>query len=143
MDEPCDFSMQHLHQEFAKLALRGDTPPLLGICLGHQAIGLASDLKVVPSPIGPVHGTPVKCLHDGDGLFQGLKDLSMTRYNSLTLLTSECLDRESIVVDATDDTKSLVLGLRSTQATVFGVQFHPESVGSQSGVQILSRFLQY
>ena len=132
-----------LTMEFAKLALRGDTPPLLGICLGHQAIGLASDLKVVPSPIGPVHGTPVKCLHDGDGLFQGLKDLSMTRYNSLTLLTSECLDRESIVVDATDDTKSLVLGLRSTQATVFGVQFHPESVGSQSGVQILSRFLQY
>ena len=132
-----------LTMEFAKLGLGGDTPPLLGICLGHQAIGLASGLEVVPSPIGPVHGTPVKCLHDGTGLFQGLQDLSMTRYNSLTLLTSDCLEHESIVIDATDDTKSLVLGLRSTKAPIFGVQFHPESVGSQSGVQILSRFLQY
>ena len=76
-------------------------------------------------------------------MFEGLDDLSMTRYNSLTLLTSDCQGHDSIVIDATDDTKSLVLGLRSTQAPVFGVQFHPESVGSQSGVQILSRFLEY
>jgi len=132
-----------LTMDFAKLAVCGNTPPLLGICLGHQAIGLASGLEVVPSPIGPVHGTPVKCLHEGNGLFQGLDNLSMTRYNSLTLMTSDCIGHDSIVLDATDDTKSLVLGLRSTQATVFGVQFHPESVGSQSGVQILSRFLEY
>ena len=132
-----------LTMDFAKQALEGNTPPLLGICLGHQAIGLASGLDVVPSPIGPVHGTPVKCLHEGDGLFEGLDDLSMTRYNSLTLLTSDFQGHDSIVIDATDDTKSLVLGLRSTQASVFGVQFHPESVGSQSGVQILSRFLEY
>ena len=132
-----------LTMDFAKQALEGNTPPLLGICLGHQAIGLASGLDVVPSPIGPVHGTPVKCLHEGDGLFEGLDDLSMTRYNSLTLLTSDCQGHDSIVIDATDDTKSLVLGLRSTQVSVFGVQFHPESVGSQSGVQILSRFLEY
>ena len=132
-----------LTMDFAKLAVCGNTPPLLGICLGHQAIGLAAGLEVVPSPIGPVHGTPVKCLHEGNGLFQGLEDLSMTRYNSLTLMTSDCLGHDNIVIDATDDTKSLVLGLRSTQATVFGVQFHPESVGSQSGVQILSRFLEY
>ena len=67
----------------------------------------------------------------------------MTRYNSLTLLTSHLQNHPTILADATDDTKSLVLGLHSKQANVFGVQFHPESVGSQSGGRILSNFLEY
>lgn len=129
--------------DFASLSLKGQTPPLLGICLGHQAIGVASGVELVPSPIGPVHGTPVKCLHDQSGLFQGMSDVSMTRYNSLTLLTTDLLAHTTIAVNATDDTKSLVLGLHSKHVPVFGVQFHPESVGSESGVQILSNFLKY
>jgi len=132
-----------LTMDFASLSLQGQTPPLLGICLGHQAIGLASGLELTPSPIGPVHGTPVKCIHNQNGLFHGMDDVSMTRYNSLTLLTSDTLAHPTIVVDATDDTKSLVLGLHSNQAPVFGVQFHPESVGSPSGIEILSNFLEY
>ncbi len=132
-----------LTMEFASLSLQGKTPPLLGICLGHQAIGLASGLELVPSPIGPVHGTPVKCIHNGEGLFQNAEDIEMTRYNSLTLLTADLDNHPTIVVDATDDTKSLVMGLHSTDASVFGVQFHPESVGSQSGVDILAKFLEY
>jgi len=132
-----------LTMELASLSLQRKTPPLLGICLGHQAIGVASGLELVPSPIGPVHGTPVKCIHNGEGLFQDAEDISMTRYNSLTLLTADFHDHPTIVVDATDDTKSLVMGLRSTGASVFGVQFHPESVGSQSGVHILAKFLEY
>ncbi|MFL2951031.1 MAG: anthranilate synthase component II, partial [Candidatus Thalassarchaeaceae archaeon] len=132
-----------LTMEFAKLAVRGETPPLLGVCLGHQALGLASGLELVPSPVGPVHGTPVKCLHNGGGLFAELGDISMTRYNSLTHLTTDAAGNESVVVDATDDTKSLVLGLRSKKNPVFGVQFHPESVGSPSGGNILSKFLDY
>ena len=132
-----------LTMDFASLSLTGQTPPLLGICLGHQAIGLASGFKLVPSPIGPVHGTPVKCIHNQSGLFHGMSDVSMTRYNSLTLLTADLLEHPTIVVDATDDTKSLVLGLHSNQAPVYGVQFHPESVGSPSGVKILSNFLEY
>ena len=132
-----------LTMDFASLSLQGQSPPLLGICLGHQAIGLASGLELVPSPIGPVHGTPVKCIHNEAGLFQGMKEVSMTRYNSLTLLTADFLAHPNITVDATDDTKSLVLGLHSTQAPVFGVQFHPESVGSEAGIEILSNFLEY
>ena len=132
-----------LTMDFASLSLQGQTPPLLGICLGHQAIGLASGIELVPSPIGPVHGIPVKCIHNQSGLFDGMDDVSMTRYNSLTLLTTDLLDHSTIVVDATDDTKSLVLGLHSKQAPVFGVQFHPESVGSEAGVEILSNFLKY
>jgi len=132
-----------LTMDFASLSLKGQSPPLLGICLGHQAIGLASGLELIPSPIGPVHGTPVKCIHNQSGLFQRMDEVSMTRYNSLTLLVADLLAHPTIVVDATDDTKSLVLGLRSTQAPVFGVQFHPESVGSESGIKILSNFLEY
>ena len=132
-----------LTMEFAQLSLSGDTPPLLGICLGHQAIGVASGLSLVPSPIGPVHGTPVKCLHKGEALFEGLDEVSMTRYNSLTHLTADVSEESNLIVDATDDTKSLVLGFRAKGRDVFGVQFHPESVGSQFGGRILSKFLEY
>lgn len=131
-----------LTMEFANLAVQDETPPLLGICLGHQALGLASGLELVPSPIGPVHGIPVKCLHNGEGLFTELGDISMTRYNSLTHLTADAIVNPNVVVDATDDTKSLVLGLRLKGNPVFGVQFHPESVGSSSGEIILSKFLE-
>jgi len=67
----------------------------------------------------------------------------MTRYNSLTHLTAEAVENQNVLIDATDDTKSLVLGLRSKKHPVFGVQFHPESVGSPSGGNILSKFLDY
>lgn len=130
-----------LTMEFAAMALSGDLPPTLGICLGHQALGLAAGWPLIHSPSGPVHGTPVECLHNGDGLFENLRDINMTRYNSLTLLSSDCHDDSVMVVDATDATKSLVLAIRSKSHPVFGVQFHPESVGSQSGTLILDAFL--
>ena len=132
-----------LTMEFATLSNGGKTPPLLGICLGHQAIGVASGLDLVPSPIGPVHGVPVKCLHNDSGLFQGLGDAFMTRYNSLTHLTADVNGNSNLRMDATDDTGSLVLGFHSKDAPVFGVQFHPESVGSPFGTHILAKFLQY
>jgi len=130
-----------LTMEFAALSLHGETPPLLGICLGHQAIGVVSGLDLVQSPIGPVHGIPVKCLHEQQGLFEGLDKISMTRYNSLTHLTAD--EGSNLVIDATDDTKSLILGFHSKHVPVFGVQFHPESVGSQFGDRILSKFLEF
>ncbi len=130
-----------LTMDFAAMALSGQLPPTLGICLGHQALGLAAGWPLIQSPSGPVHGTPVECLHNGDGLFKNLQDINMTRYNSLTLLSSDCHEDSMMVVDATDATKSLVLAIRSKSHPVFGVQFHPESIGSQSGTLILDAFL--
>ena len=132
-----------LTMEFATLALAGKLPPTLGICLGHQALGLAAGWPLVHSPSGPVHGTPVECLHNGHGLFSNLSHINMTRYNSLTLLSSDNRDDSAVLIDATDATKSLVLAIRSKTHPVFGVQFHPESVGSQSGTLILEAFLNY
>ena len=132
-----------LTMDFAAMALSGELPPTLGICLGHQALGLAAGWPLVHSPSGPVHGTPVECLHNGEGLFENLREINMTRYNSLTLLSSDSNDDSMMVVDATDATKSLILAIRSKTHAVFGVQFHPESVGSQSGTLILDAFLNF
>ena len=132
-----------LTMEFATMALAGELPPTLGICLGHQAIGIAAGWPLIHSPSGPVHGTPVECRHNGEGLFSNLSEINMTRYNSLTLLSSDNRDDSSVIIDATDATKSLVLAIRSKTHPVFGVQFHPESVGSQSGTLILDAFLNY
>ena len=132
-----------LTMEFATMALAGELPPTLGICLGHQAIGIAAGWPLIHSPSGPVHGTPVECQHNGEGLFSNLSEINMTRYNSLTLLSSDNRDDSSVIIDATDATKSLVLAIRSKTHPVFGVQFHPESVGSQSGTLILDAFLNY
>ena len=130
-----------LTMEFAKMALAGELPPTLGICLGHQALGIADGWGLIPSPSGPVHGIPVECLHNGRGLFVNLSEINMTRYNSLTLLSSDDHANSQFHIDATDATKSLVLAIRSESHPVFGVQFHPESVGSQSGTLILDAFL--
>jgi anthranilate synthase/aminodeoxychorismate synthase-like glutamine amidotransferase len=132
-----------LTMEFARMALADELPPTLGICLGHQAIGIAAGWPLIHSPSGPVHGTPVECRHNGEGLFSNLSEINMTRYNSLTLLSSDYRDDSSVLIDATDATKSLVLAIRSKTHPVFGVQFHPESVGSQSGTLILDAFLNY
>ena len=89
---------------------------------------------------GPVHGTPVKCLHSSTGLFRGLNEVSMTRDSAH--LTADCNTSKDIVIDATDDTKSLVLAFHCKKASVFGVQFHPESVEVNQS-HILSNFLKH
>ena len=63
-----------LSMRLAELALQGQTPPLLGVCLGHQALGLAAGGRITPDPHGPVHGRPVQLVHDGSGLFAMYRD---------------------------------------------------------------------
>ena len=112
--------------------------PIMGVCLGHQAIGEAFGGKVVRAP-QPVHGKLSEMLHEGAGVFRGINSrFSATRYHSLIV------ERDSLPVDLavtahTDD--SLIMGLSHRTLPVHGVQFHPESIASQHGHLILKNFL--
>ena len=107
--------------------------PILGICLGHQAIGMTRGMSLIESPLGPVHGVPEKVIANGNGLLkQGVH--KMTRYNSLVLS-----GEGDIEVTSTDETGRLPMEIRD--GDVFGVQFHPESIGSENGIEIISEFL--
>tara|TARA_B100001559_G_scaffold91888_1_gene76952 strand:+ start:1661 stop:3613 length:1953 start_codon:yes stop_codon:yes gene_type:complete len=107
--------------------------PVLGICLGHQAIGLARGMELVESPLGPVHGVPSTIIADGNGLLTKGKHV-MTRYNSLVLRGNG-----EISVTANDETGTLPMEVRD--GDTYGLQFHPESIGSDGGMDVLSEFL--
>jgi anthranilate synthase/aminodeoxychorismate synthase-like glutamine amidotransferase len=115
-----------------------DQIPILGVCLGHQAIGEALGGKVIRSPV-PVHGMRHRVHHDGTGLFGGLPSpLGAGRYHSL------CVDEGSLpaklrVTARSDD--GVVMALAHATRPVFGVQFHPESVLTEGGHRLLSNFL--
>jgi len=112
--------------------------PLLGVCLGHQAIGQAYGGKVVRAP-EPVHGKTSKIRHAGEGVFAGLADgFEATRYHSL-IVERESLPACLKITAWTDD--GLVMGLEHKDLPVHGVQFHPESIGTPSGKTLLANFL--
>jgi anthranilate synthase component 2 len=114
------------------------TIPILGVCLGHQAIGQAFGGKVVRAPT-PMHGKLTDVSHQGTGVFRGINGpFKATRYHSLAI------DRVTIpsslsVTAETDD--RVVMGLAHAQLPVHGVQFHPESIASEHGHLILKNFL--
>ena len=107
--------------------------PVLGICLGHQAIGLSRGMDLIESPYGPVHGVPSTIISNGSGLMEEGR-YEMTRYNSLVLAGSGELE-----VTASDETGSLPMEIRD--GNTYGIQFHPESIGSQKGMLVLAEFL--
>jgi anthranilate synthase component II len=113
------------------------TIPILGVCLGHQAIGQAFGGKVVRAPV-PVHGKLSEMKHRGSGIFRGINGpFKATRYHSLVV------DRASMPgeLSVTAETDDLVMGLEHTSLPVHGVQFHPESIASEHGHLILKNFL--
>jgi len=136
--------MSLLTMDLARRALAGTLgTPILGICLGHQALGLANDWEVIASPLGPVHGTAEEVHHDSQSIFAGLPcPMRMVRYNSLVLRPPpHTCTVNDLQVTAWDSTRTLVMGVRHTKRPIFGVQFHPESAGSHCGYQILKAFL--
>ena len=112
--------------------------PMLGVCLGHQAIGQAFGGQVVRAPV-PMHGKLSSMRHGGDGLFAGLPDgFTATRYHSLVVAA----DSLPPVLEATAWSEDgLIMGLRHRELAVWGVQFHPESIASQHGHAIVGNFL--
>ena len=112
--------------------------PLLGVCLGHQAIGEVFQGRVVRGP-EPVHGKTSEIHHNGTGVFAGIPSpFRATRYHSLVVERSS-LPPSLEVTAWTDD--GLIMGMAHRDVTVHGVQFHPESIASEHGHRLLRNFL--
>ncbi len=111
--------------------------PILGVCLGHQAIGYAFGGKVVRAP-ALMHGKTSRIHHDSKTIFRKLpQDFVATRYHSL-IVQKKGLPRELQISAETD---GLIMGLRHRKLPLEGVQFHPESVLTEVGMQLLRNFL--
>jgi anthranilate synthase component 2 len=115
------------------------TIPMLGVCLGHQAIGQAFGGKVRRAP-SPVHGKLSEVRHQGQSVFRGINgSFRATRYHSL-VVERDSLPAALSVTAETDD--RLIMGLAHTTLPVHGVQFHPESIASEHGHLMLKNFLE-
>jgi anthranilate synthase component 2 len=114
------------------------TTPILGVCLGHQAIGQAMGGEVIRAP-DLMHGKTSRINHAGKGVFRGLNSgFEATRYHSL-IVRKETLPADMEITASTAD--GLIMGLQHRRYPVHGVQFHPESIASENGHALLQNFL--
>ena len=112
--------------------------PILGVCLGHQAIGQAFGGDVIRAP-EPMHGKVRPIHHHGTGIFAGVPDpVSVTRYHSLIVDRTTLPDCLEMTAETED---GLIMGLAHRTMPIWGVQFHPESIASEHGHQMLANFL--
>ena len=117
----------------------GEQTPILGVCLGHQAIGAVFGGKVVRAGM-PVHGKTSTIEHDGRGLFSGIAGPFLaSRYHSLVVAADSV--PEDLEVTARTKEDGIVMGLRHRRLPIYGVQFHPESILTGEGKTILRNFL--
>jgi anthranilate synthase component 2 len=132
---PCTPNEAGICLELIKAA--GRTIPILGVCLGHQAIGQAYGGRIVRAP-QPMHGKLSKIHHTGQGVFRSLpRSFEVTRYHSLLVERADLPDDLAV----TAETDGLVMGLQHRLHPVYGVQFHPESIASEHGHALLANFL--
>ncbi|OYX31290.1 MAG: aminodeoxychorismate/anthranilate synthase component II [Caulobacterales bacterium 32-69-10] len=112
--------------------------PILGVCLGHQAIGQAFGGQVIRAK-ALMHGKTSPIHHKGEGLFAGIRDgFIATRYHSLAVLADPLPDVLEVVAWTEDGE---IMGLRHKQRPIHGVQFHPESIATENGRELLANFL--
>lgn len=136
---PCDPDKAGVCLEL--IAAAAGKVPLLGVCLGHQAIGQHFGGKVVRAP-EPMHGKLSQVRHDGKGVFAGLPSpLTATRYHSLTIDPASFPDDQLEVTATAED--GVIMGLQHRTLPIYGVQFHPESIASEHGHAILRNFLTF
>jgi anthranilate synthase component 2 len=121
------------------LACARTSLPLLGVCLGHQAIGLAFGGRIVRAR-SIMHGKVSAIRHDGAGLFAGVENpFEATRYHSLVIEADSCPAVLTVTARSADGE---IMGVRHREKPIEGVQFHPESILTRVGKSLLSRFLE-
>jgi len=113
--------------------------PVLGVCLGHQVIGQAFGAKIIRAPV-PMHGKVDDIRHKGTDVFQGLPNpLVATRYHSLIVEAETLPDSLEITAQTAD---GLIMGLVHKELPIHGVQFHPESIATAAGHELLANFVE-
>lgn len=113
--------------------------PLFGVCLGHQAIGIVGGGKVSKSK-RVMHGKTSPIKHDGKGLFEGLPNpMTVARYHSLSIEQNSVPTDFYVTSTAEDDGE--IMGVRHKELPIEGVQFHPESIVTESGIKIIENFV--
>ena len=113
--------------------------PLLGVCLGHQTIGQGFGADIARANM-PMHGKVGAINHDGTGVFKGLASpLLATRYHSL-IVTRDSLPASLVITAETDD--GLIMGLQHRELPLHGMQFHPESIATELGHELLANFVE-
>lgn len=133
---PCDPDQAGICLELIRAA--AGKFPILGVCLGHQAIGQAFGGRVIRAPL-PMHGKVSEIHHRGTDLFQALPDpFAATRYHSLIVERKTLPDCLEVTAETED---GLIMGLAHKDMPLYGVQFHPESIASENGHKLLQNFL--
>lgn len=122
------------------LRLNADRLPVLGVCLGHQAIGLHYGCQIDYAR-HLMHGKTSRISHDGQGCFKSFTESTFLamRYHSI-VVTDEDFPKE-IEITARSDDDSYIMGIRHTSLKIEGIQFHPESIGTECGIHILQNFI--
>jgi anthranilate synthase component 2 len=117
----------------------GETTPVLGVCLGHQAIGEVFGGRVVHAPT-LMHGKTSEIHHDGQTVFEGVEqDFTATRYHSLAVERDSLPDALEVSAETAD---GVIMGLRHRDRPIEGIQFHPESVLTTEGPKLIANWLQ-
>ena len=133
---PCDPDRAGICLDLVRLA--AGKVPILGVCLGHQTIGQVFGGRVIRAPL-MMHGKMSRIRHKNTGIFKGLpQDFLATRYHSLIVERATLPDVLEITAETSD---GLIMGLQHRTLAIHGVQFHPESIASEYGHELLANFL--
>lgn len=135
---PCDPDHAGICLDLIKEA--AGKKPILGVCLGHQAIAQSFGGKVIRAP-KPMHGKVSKVIHHSEGVFENIPSpFNATRYHSLIVERKTLPDCFDITAETED---GIIMGLQHKEYNIHGVQFHPESIASEHGHVILQNFLSF